>query len=260
MNILDKIIATKREEVASQKAQTSIDDLKKMPLYQRKTLSLKSFLKDPTKNGIIAEHKRKSPSKGIINGSLTLKDVVTGYAEAGASACSVLTDEQYFGGHPNDLMEARSLVNIPLLRKDFMVDTYQIEQAKAWGADVILLIAACLSNAEIKELSEYAHKLGLEVLLEVHNKEELVGNLLPTIDVIGVNNRNLKTFDVSINTSIEVGSHIPDTYLKISESGIENPDSIKTLKQHGFKGFLIGEYFMKHSSPGNTLKEFSLKM
>jgi indole-3-glycerol phosphate synthase len=255
MNIL-----AKKEEVAVQKNLTSIEELRQMPFYQRNSYSLKSFLLDKNKNGIIAEHKRKSPSKGTINGALTLKEVVLGYEKAGASACSILTDESYFGGHPNDLIEARSLVQIPLLRKDFMIDTYQIEQAKAWGADVILLIAACLTNEQIKELSTYAHQLGLEVLLEVHNKEELIGNLLPTIDVIGVNNRNLKTFDVSIDTSIEVGKHIPNQYIKISESGIEQAESIHMLKKHGFQGFLIGEYFMKHSAPGEILKEFANKI
>ncbi|MFN8417406.1 MAG: indole-3-glycerol phosphate synthase TrpC [Cytophagaceae bacterium] len=255
MNILDKIIEQKRIEVAQRKATTSVETLKSYPLYGRKTLSLRQYLTNPALSGIIAEHKRKSPSKGIINGNVEVKQVVQGYQTAGASACSVLTDTEFFGGTTEDLIQARGVLQIPILRKDFMVDTYQIEEAKAMGADVILLIAACLTNAEVKELSEYAHKLGLEVLLEVHDADELKGNLLDTIDVIGVNNRNLKTFEVSVETSIEVGKHIPEKYIKISESGIDDPETIVRLKQHGFKGFLIGESFMKQADPGAAMKK-----
>jgi indole-3-glycerol phosphate synthase len=255
MNILDKIIEQKRVEVAQRKATTSVETLMSYPLYSRKTLSLRQYLSNPALSGIIAEHKRKSPSKGIINGNVEVKQVVLGYQAAGASACSVLTDTEFFGGTTEDLIQARGVLQIPILRKDFMIDTYQIEEAKAMGADVILLIAACLTNAEVKQLSEYAHKLGLEVLLEVHDADELKGNLLNTIDVIGVNNRNLKTFEVSVETSIEVGKHIPDQYIKISESGIDDPKTIVRLKQYGFKGFLIGESFMKQSDPGAAMKK-----
>jgi len=256
VNILDKIIENKWKEVAERKHNVSVEQLRESPLYGRPTLSLKKYIADPALSGIIAEHKRQSPSKGIINGSVDLKQVVTGYQEAGASACSVLTDTVFFGGTTEDLIQARALLQIPILRKDFMIDEYQIEEAKAMGADVILLIAACLSNQRIKELSEYAKKLNLEVLLEVHNKEELEGNLIDSIDVIGVNNRNLKTFEVSIQTSIEVGKHIPDSYIKISESGIDDPKTIIELKNHGFKGFLIGESFMKTPEPGPSMKKF----
>lgn len=255
MNILDTIIAQKRMEVADRKSHTSIQDLQSQPLYMRKTLSLREHLTHPALSGIIAEHKRQSPSKGIINGKVKVAEVVTGYQAAGASACSILTDQPFFGGTPEDIIQVRPLLQIPILRKDFMIDTYQIEEAKAMGADAILLIAACLDSGEIKELSTYAHHLGLEVLLEVHDAEELVGNLFPTIDVVGVNNRNLKTFNVSIQTSIEVGKHIPDSFIKISESGIDDAATIRLLKSHGFQGFLIGESFMKQEHPGKALQQ-----
>lgn len=255
MNILDKIIEHKWTEVADRKATVSVEELRASPLYNRPTLSFKKYLSNPALSGVIAEHKRQSPSKGIINANVDLKQVVTGYQAAGASACSVLTDTKFFGGTTEDLLQARALIQIPILRKDFMVDEYQIEEARAMGADVILLISACLTPQRIKELSEYAHKLNLEVLLEVHNAEELEGNLIDTVDVIGVNNRNLKTFEVSIQTSIDVVKHIPDRYIKVSESGIDDPKTIIELKKHGYTGFLIGESFMKTNDPGAALKK-----
>lgn len=257
MNILDTIIEQKWKEVAARKQEVSVEQLKISPLYNRATLSFKKYITDPALSGIIAEHKRQSPSKGVINGNVDLKQVVSGYQQAGASACSVLTDTQFFGGTTEDLIQARALLQIPILRKDFMVDEYQIEEAKAMGADVILLISACLIPQRVKELSEYAKKLNLEVLLEVHNVEELEGNLIDSVDVIGVNNRNLKTFEVSMQTSIDVGKHIPDRYVKISESGIDDPKTIVELKKHGFKGFLIGESFMKTNDPGAALKRLA---
>lgn len=257
MNILDKIIEHKWEEVAARKLDIGVDQLRASALYSRPTLSFKKYIADPALSGIIAEHKRQSPSKGIINGKLELKQVITGYQQAGASACSVLTDSTFFGGTTEDLIQARALLQIPILRKDFMVDEYQIEEAKAIGADAILLISACLSSQRVKELSEYAKKLNLEVLLEVHSVEELKGNLIDTIDVVGINNRNLKTFEVNMQTSIEVGAHIPDQYLKISESGIDDPETIVELKKYGFKGFLIGESFMKTNDPGAALKRLA---
>lgn len=255
MNILDKIIEHKWTEVADRKATISVEELRTSLLYSRQTLSFKKYLSNPALSGVIAEHKRQSPSKGIINANVDLKQVVTGYQAAGASACSVLTDTKFFGGTTEDLLQARALIQIPILRKDFMVDEYQIEEARAMGADAILLISTCLTPQRIKELSEYAHKLDLEVLLEVHNAEELEGNLIDTVDVIGVNNRNLKTFEVSIQTSIDVAKHIPDRYIKVSESGIADPKTIIELKKHGYTGFLIGESFMKTNDPGAALKK-----
>ncbi len=256
MNILDKIVARKKEEVASAKAITSIKALEFFPAFKRETYSLKSFLTDPNKSGIIAEFKRKSPSKGIINDKVTVEEVTTGYAKAGASALSVLTDHDFFMGHEDDVIAARKVNDIPILRKDFMVDEYQIVEAKAIGADIVLLIAACLTPEEILIFAKLAKSLGLSTLLEVHNREELDRSLNPYLDVVGVNNRNLKDFSVSIETSISLSEVIPSDFLKISESAISDTETIKLLKSHGFNGFLIGENFMRTANPGLAMQEF----
>jgi indole-3-glycerol phosphate synthase len=256
MNTLDKIIARKVEEVQSRKSVVSSKELEKSVYFEMDPISLKKHLTDPSKSGIIAEFKKKSPSKGIINDKVSPDFVVKGYQNAGASAVSVLTDIDFFGGSDEDLKLARTVIDIPILRKDFIIDEYQIIEAKAMGANIILLIAAALTPERIVQLSSFSHSLGLEVLLEVHNQEELLSNLIKTVDVIGVNNRNLKDFSVDINTSIKLAELIPDHYLKISESGISDVDSILLLKEHGFNGFLIGENFMKTQNPGNTMKEF----
>ena len=185
-----------------------------------------------------------------------MEEVVKGYENAGASGISVLTDMQYFGGSLDDLLFARASVQIPLLRKEFIIDEYQLLEAKAFGADAILLIAAVLSRQEIKYLSEFAQSLALEVLLEVHDLEELEKSIMPSIDLIGVNNRNLKTFEVSLQNSIGLANHIPNDFVKISESGLTATDDIKLLKNHGFQGFLIGENFMKTDNPGESLEQF----
>jgi indole-3-glycerol phosphate synthase len=256
MNILDKIVARKKEEVAAAKARQSVKDLENKIAFSRSTYSLKDYLTDPSKTGIIAEFKRKSPSKGIINNEVTVEEVTTGYAAAGASALSVLTDHDFFMGHEDDLIAARKVNEIPILRKDFMVDEYQIIEAKAIGADIILLIAACLTAQEITDFAKLAKSLGLSTLLEVHNQEELDFSLNSYIDVVGVNNRNLKDFTVSIDTSLQLAQTIPSDFLKISESAISHPDTIKLLKKAGFNGFLIGENFMKTSNPGKAMEEF----
>lgn len=256
MNILDKIIAQKLIEVAQRKKETSIEELKRSPLFGTKPYSLKQFLLDPAKSGIIAEHKRKSPSKGIINGAVQLPEVVKGYEAAGASAISVLTDYDFFGGTPADLRAARELVKVPLLRKDFMIDEFQFYEASAWGANIVLLIASCLTPQQTKDFAKLAHELNMEVLLEVHDEEELHSHLCDEIDCVGVNNRSLKTFEVDVQTSVRLAKIIPDKFIKISESGIDNPDTVGMLKQHGFRGFLIGENFMKTPEPGKSMKEF----
>jgi len=185
---------------------------------------------------------------------------VKSYENGGASGISVLTDGQYFGGSLEDLILARATMNLPLLRKDFMVDEYQIIEAKAFGADVILLIAAVLTRDEIKTLSELAQSLHIEVLLEIHNQQELEKSVMPTLDLIGVNNRNLKTFDVNLEYSRQLAEHIPSEFIKISESGIDSVEAILELKEYGFKGFLMGEYFMKSKNPENEMKEFIKNM
>lgn len=259
MSVLDKIIARKKIEVAEAKAKLSFAELEKQIQPGTVNLSLKQHLTALNKTGIIAEFKKGSPSKGIINDQVKPEIVTKGYELAGASACSVLTDKDFFFGAEADLKAARSAVNIPLLRKDFMIDEYQILEAKAWGANIILLIAACLTSAEVQRLAKFAHAMDLEVLLEVHNKEELLNNLIDEVDVIGVNNRNLKTFEVSINNSLELAELIPTRYVKISESGLDAPEDLITLGKAGFKGFLMGERFMKEQNPGKAMAEFVAK-
>jgi indole-3-glycerol phosphate synthase len=254
MNILDKIIAQKRIEVEERKAKMSIAELKQQPLYARATLSLKQFLLDDTKTGIIAEFKRQSPSKGVINGKADVAEVTSAYTNNGASCLSVLTDEQFFGGSTADLIKAR-VNNIPILRKDFIVDEYQIEEAKAMGADVILLIAACLTTEEVKRLAAYAKQLGLEVLLELHDEEELQ-HICEETEIVGINNRNLKTFEVDIERSLRMAKQIPYTKIKVAESGISSVENIQLFKANGFRGFLIGENFMKEENPGKAFAAF----
>jgi indole-3-glycerol phosphate synthase len=256
MNILDKIVANKKIEVAAAKANVSIKELEASELFSRDTYSFRDFLLAPERTGIIAEFKRRSPSKGIINDKVQVEDVTTAYAAAGASAISVLTDTDFFMGEKADLLRARAVNQVPLLRKDFMIDEYQILEAKAWGADIILLIAAILTPAEIKHLSSFAKSLGLNVLLEVHNLEELQSSIAPDLTAIGVNNRNLADFTVSVQTSFDLYEHIPQEFLKISESAISNTETIKQLKAAGFNGFLIGENFMKEEDPGAAIREF----
>jgi len=254
MNILDTIVAQKKMEVALRKQQTAVAELERGRFFAHETLSLKKFLLDPARTGIIAEFKRKSPSKGIINDRVTVEEVTTAYARYGASGISVLTDEKFFGGTLDDLLAA-TINKVPLLRKDFMIDEYQIIEAKAYGASVILLIAACLTPAEVKKMAATAKNLGLEVLLEIHNDEELK-HICDEVDLVGVNNRNLKTFEVSIETSLNLINKIPSQKPAIAESGISSVDTIVTLRGAGFKGFLIGENFMKQPSPSVAFADF----
>lgn len=254
MNILDKIIEHKKTEVALAKQQRPENVLKQLPGFSRQTFSVKDFLLDETKTGIIAEFKRRSPSKGLINGTADVAEVTKAYAENGASCLSVLTDEHFFGGTNDDLQKAR-INAVPILRKDFIIDEYQILEAKAIGADVILLIAACLSSARVKELAAYATALGLEVLLEIHSEEELQ-HICNETGIVGVNNRDLKTFTVDINRSIELSKKIPGGKIKIAESGINDVETICTFRNAGFKGFLIGENFMKQPDPTIAFADF----
>lgn len=254
MNILDKIVADKRREVAAKKEIISVDFLQKSPMFKRETNSLARAIKSGS--GIISEFKRRSPSRDIINHNSSVIDVVRGYEEAGVSGISILTDTKYFGGSLDDLLQVRSTVKLPILRKDFFIDTYQIFEAKAFGADAILLIAAILEEDEIIRFSSLANKLGLEVLLEIHNKEELNKADLTYVHIVGVNNRNLKTFEVSLETSKRLSKLIPDDKIKISESGISSIEAIQELKNYGFTGFLIGENFMKTENPGEAAANF----
>jgi len=253
MNILDTIVARKKEEVAARKQVTTAEQLKAIPAYQRNCISLKERLASGKTSGIIAEFKRQSPSKGVINNQADVVDVTNAYAQA-AAGISVLTDADFFGGSAVDLMRAR-VQQVPILRKDFMIDTYQIDEAKAMGADVILLIAACLSINEVGEMAAYAKSVGLEVLLEIHDDTELQ-HICGDVDMIGVNNRNLKTFEVSLGTSLNLIQQLPKDKPAVAESGISSVENIRLLEKAGFKGFLIGENFMKTSEPGKAFLEF----
>ena len=255
MNILDKIVADKRIEVDLRKSLIPVKQLEQSVLFERQTISLANKLRQ-SQTGIIAEHKRRSPSKSVINQNLNVFDVAKGYEDAGVCGMSVLTDGKYFGGSLDDLLTARASCNLPLLRKEFIIDEYQLLEAKAYGADVILLIAAILSKSEIKHLSEFAKGLNLDVLLEVHNEEELYKSIMPSLDMLGVNNRNLKTFDVSLDTSKALSKLIPKDFVKVSESGISNIEAIKDLQNYGYRGFLIGENFMKTDNAGESAKQF----
>ena len=257
MTILDKIIAFKKKEVAKIKAEIPVKKLVESPNFKRQPISLKKSLLEVGSTGIIAEFKRQSPSKGIINDKATVVDVTNGYLDANVAAQSILTDTSFFGGTMADLMEARVVNQIkPILRKDFVVDGFQIVEAKAIGADVILLIAACLTKQELKNYGQLATDLGLEVLYEVHSQEDL--DKINDLDnkIIGINNRNLNTFEVDLENSIFLANLIPDTCVKVSESGISDPKIITGLKEYGFNGFLIGENFMKEEDPGMACQEF----
>jgi indole-3-glycerol phosphate synthase len=254
MNILETITQRKREELAGAKTKMTVEQLMQTAFFSRKTFSLKEYLLDETKTGIIAEFKRQSPSKGIINDRSDVLTVTKSYTAHGASCLSVLTDKEFFGGRKSDLVAAR-VNDIPILRKDFIIDEYQLVEAKAIGADVILLIAACLTPGRTKELASFARQLQLEVLLEIHNEEEL-GHICDETELVGINNRDLKTFSVDINRSKELAAKIPPGKILIAESGISDVKTIKELREHQFRGFLIGENFMKEKEPGEAFRVF----
>ncbi len=255
MTILDKIVVNKRKEVDLKKKLVPLKQLEQSILFERETISLIDQLKNSS-SGIIAEYKRRSPSKAVINQQLNVQDVAKGYEEAGACGMSVLTDGKYFGGSLDDLLLARASCTLPLLRKEFIIDGYQIIEAKAHGADAILLIAAILDREVIKQFSELAQGLNMNVLLEVHNEEELQKSIMPSLNMLGVNNRDLKTFKVSTQISKDLSDLIPDDFVKVSESGISSVAAIQDLKQYGYQGFLIGENFMKAPNPGESAKKF----
>lgn len=254
MNILERIVKDKKQEVSAKKNSLSLPFLVNSPLFDRTVFSMSEHI--TSGSGIISEFKRRSPSKQVINHSDSVIEVTAAYERAGVSAISVLTDTKYFGGAIDDLIQARNQVNIPLLRKEFIIESYQLYEAKAYGADAILLIAAILTPAQVLQFSELAHQLGLEVLLEVHNKEELNASPLEYVDLVGVNNRNLKTFEVSLETSKALAPMISNEKVKISESGISSVEAIRSLKEYGYKGFLIGENFMKTENPGAAATQF----
>ncbi|MBL4594868.1 MAG: indole-3-glycerol phosphate synthase TrpC [Flavobacteriales bacterium] len=255
MTILDEIIAYKKKEVEERASTHPVKLLEQSLYFKSECVSLKRYIQREDKSGIIAEFKRKSPSKGMINEFADVEKISIGYMQSGASALSVLTDSHFFGGKNEDLTTARKFNFCPILRKDFTVSEYQIIEAKSIGADAILLIAAVLTKEEIKKFTTLAHELGLEVLLEVHSQEEL-DKYIPEISLVGINNRNLNTFDVDFENSIRLAQQLPPATVKIAESGINSYQNIIELKQHGFDGFLIGENFMKTASPELECKRF----
>jgi indole-3-glycerol phosphate synthase len=255
MTILDVIIANKKKELAEVKKITAVKDLESSVLFKREINSLSAMLQDKNKTGIIAEFKRKSPSKGIINSEALVAEVASGYFREGASGVSILTENKYFGGSPADLSEARKNKMVPILRKDFIIDEYQVIESKAYGADAILLIAAALPKQEVFKLAQLARSLGLEVLFEIHRPREL-DLLNQYVNIIGVNNRDLKTFDVNTETSFNIAERIPSGFLKISESGLSSPQLIKNLRIEGYDGFLIGQRFMSNPDPARAFAEF----
>jgi len=255
MNILDTIVKRKREEVAIRKSMVNESQLVKSEGFERTCYSFSDYIVNPAKSGIIAEFKRKSPSKPNINLQADVEKVTFGYSLAGASALSVLTDIDFFGGSDSDLQKVRALNTIPILRKDFVIDPYQIIEAKSLGADAILLIAEILTKAQMDELSKVAVECGLEVLMEIHTADQ-IAKYHERIRNIGVNNRNLKTFTADIRYSKEIFPQLPSETIKISESGIDDPKSVVDLKLMGYQGFLIGENFMKTEDPGLALAAF----
>jgi len=256
MNILEKIIQHKHKEVAERKSLIPIKYLEQSIFFDSEVVSMKKYILNPEKTGIIAEFKRKSPSKGMINVTAKVESTSIGYMQAGASALSILTDKEFFGGTNDDLTTARKYNFCPILRKDFIIDEYQIVEAKSIGADCILLIAAALEPKRLKELASFAKSLGLEVFMEIHEEGELEETLNPNLDLIGVNNRSLKTFDVNVQTSLSLVDKIPNEFTKVSESGLSNPETLVQLKTAGYDGFLIGENFMKASRPHDAAYQF----
>ena len=255
MDILSKIISKKIDELNQLKRVISTSDLESSEFFERNNKSIVSGLIG-NEISIIAEHKRKSPSRSEINFQTSTEKIINGYQKAGAVALSILTEKNFFNGSNYDITNVRKITELPILRKDFIIDEFQVLESKSIGADGILLIAACLDKKQIIKLSRLAKSLDLEVLIEIHDLSELDDCCIESVDIIGVNNRNLKTFNVDIETSVSLSSKIPSNYAKISESGISNSNDIVTLKNFGYDGFLIGENFMKTEDPGRALENF----
>lgn len=252
MNILETIIAAKRKEVALRKAAVPVAMLERSVYFERIPISMKANLSKDSSSGIIAEFKRKSPSRSWINQHADAADTGAAYVQAGAAGISVLTDENFFGARPTDFEQVRSLSECPQLRKDFIVDEYQVLESKAMGADVILLLAKVLEPHTIAAYTALAQQLGMEVLLELQDEAEVRANVNAIVDLLGINNRNLKDFVVDFENSARLADLLPADKLKVAESGIEKSDDIAYLRSVGFKGFLIGEQFMRHQYPGKA--------
>lgn len=260
-DILEQIVAAKKKEIEPFKIKSPVERFERDGFFWKiANRSLVSNLLAEGSSGIIAEFKRKSPSKGWFKSKeLEVEPVVRAYNDLGAAGVSVLTDDEFFGGDLDDLIQAKVISDVPILRKDFIIDQWQIAESKAFGADVILLIAACLSKEQVKQFAGYAKNIGLEVLLEIHNEEELE-HICDEVDMVGVNNRNLKTFGVDVQTSLDLINKMPTNKPAVSESGISNVDTVVNLRKEGFKGFLVGENFMKHDDPGLAFENFIVEL
>jgi indole-3-glycerol phosphate synthase len=259
INILEKIVETKKGEVERAREIHPVEAFRNFPFYNRACISAVQSIRSGDNTGIIAEFKRRSPSKGWINQDASLADVVEGYQKGGAAAISVLTDTDYFGGSLHDLGMARGFSDLPLLRKDFVIDAYQIHEAKAAGADFILLIAAILQPDEVKKLASEAHDLGLEVLLEIHEESE-INHVVEGVDLVGINNRNLKNFEVNIEQSIRLQHLLPAHLVKVAESGIHSLEIALELRNSGFDSLLMGEFFMKQKDPATAFEQFAVQL
>jgi len=259
MKILDKIVYDKKSEIENLSKIVSISDLENKKDFTKQSKSLKESIKK-SKSGIICEFKRKSPSNEKINYKSNVSDVINGYEKAGAVGVSILTNKKYFDGSISDINEVKKSINIPILRKEFIISEYQIVESKSIGADAILLIASILNKEDIKNYSSLAKSLGLEVLLEIHSIDELNKISNTDVDIIGINNRNLDTLDIDIKNSIDMFEKIPNEFIKISESGISKVESIIRLIKVGYDGFLIGENFMKTSKPEESAYNFIKKV
>lgn len=259
MNILEKIVARKKEEVEAAKEKVSLKQLQYYRHYHDKVPSFRESILSAGSNGIIAEFKRQSPSKGDIHAGAIVDDIIPGYAKAGVSGISILTDTDFFGGHNNDLTKGRDLCQLPIIRKEFIIDPYQVYEAKAIGASAILLIGAILNRQQALELASLANSLEMEVLFEIHDEAEL--ELLNSyIQLVGINNRNLKTFEVDLEQSIRLAAQLPGDMVPIAESGIGSAEAYFHLRSAGFKGFLMGEYFMKEKNPAAACQAFCEKI
>jgi indole-3-glycerol phosphate synthase len=258
MTILDKIAAVKREEVKKRRFTNPVNILERSAFFNKKMPSFYEALAKPAPS-VIGEFKRRSPSRGIINQHADIHDVAMAYQNAGIAAMSVLTDEEFFGGNNSDLQEVAGFLTIPLLRKDFVVDEYQVIEAKAIGAAAILLIASILSKEEIDSLSRKATGLGMDILFEIHDRSDL-DKISGNIKIIGVNNRNLKTFEVRMDNSEELLEYLPQNCLKVAESGFHTPEDVAQMFTKGYDAFLIGENFMKSENPGKSAADFIVNL
>lgn len=250
--ILDQIVAARRQDVQQAKLQTARSALEQQPLYAAPRRGFLAALR-ASRRAIIAEVKKASPSRGVIRADFEPVWIAERYAAAGAAAISVLTEERHFQGRPQHLQRIRAAVSLPLLRKDFVFDEYQVIEARAWGADAILLIVAMLRDGELSDLSACARSLGLDVLVEVHTEEEAERAMAAGAELIGVNNRDLRTFTTSLQTSIAIGRRLPPNVHRVAESGIHTPDDIALLEAAGYSTFLVGESLMSHADPGVAL-------